>query len=121
MLGLSAGGLVTAVAPVVIKCGGRWVGWPGPCPINEGEQIPEACPGDITPTAGILSKQVVIHVTHLSFLKDSWNCFFLFLFFFTFYAIKKHPQRTQLFILPYGGLLNGCLTVDNKTYSNSAD
>lgn len=55
----SAGGLVTAVAPVVIQCGGRWVGWPGPCPINDGEQIPEACPGDITPTAGILSKQVV--------------------------------------------------------------
>ena len=54
----SAGGLVTAVAPVVIQCGGRWVGWPGPCPINDAEQIPEACPGDITPTAGILSKQV---------------------------------------------------------------
>lgn len=94
MLGLSAGGLVTAVAPVVIKCGGRWVGWPGPCPINEGEQIPEACPGDITPTAGILSKQVVIHVTHLSFLKDSWNCFvcFVFLPFTPLKSIRKEPN-----------------------------
>ena len=70
----SAGGLVTAVAPVVIQCGGRWVGWPGPCPINEGEQIPEACAGDITPTAGILSKQVThTHTAHPTHLKMTWS------------------------------------------------
>jgi len=55
----SAGGLVTAVAPVVTRCGGRWVGWPGACPMNDGEEIPEACEGDTTPTAGILRKQIM--------------------------------------------------------------
>ncbi|XP_046388620.1 alpha,alpha-trehalose-phosphate synthase [UDP-forming] [Ischnura elegans] len=54
----SAGGLVTAVAPVVIRCQGLWVGWPG-IQLEEGETIPESDANDSTPTAGLLSKQVV--------------------------------------------------------------
>lgn len=55
----SAGGLVTAVAPVVIKGNGLWVGWAGlhsPEPITE---IPESDPNDQTPTAGLRSDQVI--------------------------------------------------------------
>lgn len=51
-----AGGLVTVVAPVVIKGNGLWVGWPGlHGPITE---IPESDPADTTPTAGLRSEQV---------------------------------------------------------------
>lgn len=56
----SAGGLVTAVAPVVIKGNGLWVGWPGlhsPEPITH---IPESDPSDQTPTAGLRSDQVIL-------------------------------------------------------------
>lgn len=58
----SAGGLVTAVAPVVVQTKGIWVGWPGHLDdINE--PIPEADPNDKTPTAGLLSEKVVcVHV-----------------------------------------------------------
>nr|QSV39858.1 trehalose 6-phosphate synthase [Liposcelis entomophila] len=55
----SAGGLVTAVAPVVIKGKGIWVGWPGIHLDDPNEPIPESDPKDRTPTAGLLSKQVV--------------------------------------------------------------
>lgn len=57
----SAGGLVTAVAPVVIKGKGLWVGWPGihlPSDFND-ETIPESDPSDQTPTAGLKSDQVI--------------------------------------------------------------
>ena len=54
----SAGGLVTAVAPVVVKSGGLWVGWPGPIKLLPGETVPEADPADKTPTAGLKSSQV---------------------------------------------------------------
>jgi len=59
----SAGGLVTAVAPVVIRCGGLWVGWPGTFPTkdeegNVVENIPESEESEGTPAAGLLSKQV---------------------------------------------------------------
>jgi trehalose 6-phosphate synthase/phosphatase len=56
----SAGGLVTAVAPVVIKGKGQWVGWPGlHLPANfDDSQIPESDPSDQTPTAGLKSEQV---------------------------------------------------------------
>jgi len=62
----SAGGLVTAVAPVVAQCGGLWVGWPG-IHLNEkqkeGLQIPESDIEDTTPTAGIKSSQIVpVHI-----------------------------------------------------------
>lgn len=55
----SAGGLVTAVAPVVINCNGIWVGWPGIHLDDPNEPIPESVPGDITPTAGLKSNRVV--------------------------------------------------------------
>ncbi len=55
--GYSAGGLVTAVAPVVIECHGQWVGWPG-IQLNSDEAIPESDPEDNAPTAGLLSEQV---------------------------------------------------------------
>ncbi len=53
----SAGGLVTAVAPVVIKSGGRWVGWTGVS--NDLDSIPESSPDDTSPTAGLKSEKVV--------------------------------------------------------------
>ncbi|KYM93770.1 Alpha,alpha-trehalose-phosphate synthase [UDP-forming] A [Cyphomyrmex costatus] len=59
----SAGGLVTAVAPVVINGNGVWVGWPGMHMENPNEPIPESDPNDRTPTAGLLSRKVVaVHV-----------------------------------------------------------
>lgn len=54
----SAGGLVTAVAPVVIKGKGLWVGWSG-ITLSDKDKIPESDPSDRTPTAGLLSEQVV--------------------------------------------------------------
>lgn len=54
----SAGGLVTAVAPVVIRGGGIWVGWPG-IHLEENEKIPASDPNDKTPTAGLLSEKIV--------------------------------------------------------------
>ena len=63
----AAGGLVTAVAPVVIQSHGLWVGWPGPN-VDEGDPIPESDPSDNTPTAGLLSNQVVpVHLTDEDF------------------------------------------------------
>lgn len=57
---LSAGGLVTAVAPVVIDCQGLWVGWTGLYDFNEAiEKIPESAADDRAPTAGLLSEQAV--------------------------------------------------------------
>lgn len=55
----SAGGLVTAVAPIVINGGGLWVGWPGIHLEDPNEPIPESDPNDITPTAGLKSEKVV--------------------------------------------------------------
>ncbi|KAF2898680.1 hypothetical protein ILUMI_07493 [Ignelater luminosus] len=55
----SAGGLVTAVAPVVVNGNGLWVGWPGIHLDDPNEPIPESDPNDITPTAGLKSKKVV--------------------------------------------------------------
>ena len=54
----SAGGLVTAVAPVVIDCKGLWVGWTGLDDFDETiDVIPESDPTDKAPTAGLLSNQ----------------------------------------------------------------
>ncbi|KAK2709566.1 uncharacterized protein LOC136027250 isoform X2 [Artemia franciscana] len=57
----SAGGLVTAVAPVVVQCKGKWVGWTGNFygPNEEPDYIPEADINDKTPTAGIKADQIV--------------------------------------------------------------
>ncbi|KAK3920642.1 Bifunctional trehalose-6-phosphate synthase/phosphatase [Frankliniella fusca] len=57
------GGLVTAVAPVVVRGGGYWVGWPGIHLENPDELIPESDPADRTPTAGLRSDKVrAVHV-----------------------------------------------------------
>lgn len=53
----SAGGLVTAVAPVVVQGNGLWIGWPG-VHLEEGVKIPESDPNDTTPTAGLRSDKV---------------------------------------------------------------
>jgi len=53
----SAGGLVTAVAPVVVQGNGLWIGWPG-VHLEKGEKIPESDPDDTTPTAGLQSDKV---------------------------------------------------------------
>nr|XP_024214585.1 alpha,alpha-trehalose-phosphate synthase [UDP-forming] [Halyomorpha halys] len=54
----SAGGLVTAVGPVVIQGNGLWVGWPGPNFVS-GTKIPESSPEDASPSAGLLSDNIV--------------------------------------------------------------
>ncbi|XP_059085685.1 uncharacterized protein LOC131882533 isoform X3 [Tigriopus californicus] len=54
----SAGGLVTAVAPVVVQSGGLWVGWPG-LQMKETDSVPESVEGDVSPTAGLKSSQVL--------------------------------------------------------------
>lgn len=53
----SAGGLVTAVAPVVVQGNGLWIGWPG-VHLEKDEKIPESDPNDTTPTAGLRSDKV---------------------------------------------------------------
>ncbi|CAG0898880.1 unnamed protein product, partial [Darwinula stevensoni] len=53
-----AGGLVTAVAPVVIQCGGLWVGWPGIHLDDPSQPVPESAPEDKGPSAGLRSDQV---------------------------------------------------------------
>jgi len=59
----AAGGLVTAVAPVVINGKGMWIGWPGPG-LQEADVIPESDPADTGPTAGLRSDQVLpIHLS----------------------------------------------------------
>nr|QOU11567.1 trehalose-6-phosphate synthase [Diaphorina citri] len=59
----SAGGLVTAVAPVIIQGNGIWVGWPGIHFENPDEPIPESDPNDRTPTAGLKSNRVMsVHI-----------------------------------------------------------
>ena len=59
----AAGGLVTAVAPVVIQSQGVWVGWPG-SQLQDGDKIPEPDNQDTSSTAGLRSSQVV--PVHLS-------------------------------------------------------
>ncbi|CAG0901873.1 unnamed protein product [Darwinula stevensoni] len=69
----SAGGLVTAVAPVVIQCGGLWVGWPGIHMDDPHQSVPESDPGDMGPSAGLKSEQVVpVHVEEQLF-DDYYN------------------------------------------------
>ena len=65
----SAGGLVTAVAPVVINCNGIWVGWTGMDDFDESvDEIPESEPDDLTPTAGLKSSQAMpVHVERALF------------------------------------------------------
>ena len=56
----SAGGLVTAVAPVVVECEGLWVGWTGLADYNpDTDLIPESCHGDMAPTAGLKSANII--------------------------------------------------------------
>jgi len=69
----SAGGLVTAVAPVVVDCGGLWIGWSGLHTEEPLESIPESDPDDKAPTAGLLSKQVIaVHIPQREF-DDFYN------------------------------------------------
>lgn len=49
---------MTAVAPVVIRGNGLWVGWPGLHSKEPLGDIPESDPSDETPTAGLRSDQV---------------------------------------------------------------
>lgn len=57
---ISAGGLVTAVAPVVVECKGTWIGWSGLFDLKPTDPIPESDPDDNAPTAGLKSSQVNI-------------------------------------------------------------
>ncbi|XP_050427856.1 uncharacterized protein LOC126837916 [Adelges cooleyi] len=55
----SAGGLVTAVTPVVIECNGTWIGWTGLYDFKPDTPIPESDPSDKSPVAGLKSSQIV--------------------------------------------------------------
>ncbi|CAH1726380.1 uncharacterized protein LOC114122764 isoform X1 [Aphis gossypii] len=55
----SAGGLVTAVAPVVVECNGTWIGWSGSFDLKPNDPIPESDPEDKAPTAGLKSSQII--------------------------------------------------------------
>ncbi len=79
LCGFSAGGLVTAVAPVVVECGGLWIGWSGMYDLDPSTPIPEADPSDNAPTAGLLSKQV-----RLSILRSDQKTKFVYFDFFQF-------------------------------------
>ncbi|KAK3849556.1 hypothetical protein Pcinc_043695 [Petrolisthes cinctipes] len=68
-----AGGLVTAVAPVVVETGGLWVGWSGLHLEDQNVEIPESDPNDKSPTAGLKSNQVLpVAVTKQQF-DDYYN------------------------------------------------
>lgn len=69
----SAGGLVTAVAPVVISGNGVWVGWPGMHMENRDEPIPESDPNDRTPTAGLLSRKVCFFFLEILYSYNNKN------------------------------------------------
>lgn len=69
----SAGGLVTAVAPVVISGNGIWVGWPGLHMENRDEPIPESDPNDRTPTAGLLSRKVCFFFLQILYSYNNKN------------------------------------------------
>ena len=85
----SAGGLVTAVAPVVIDCKGQWIGWTGLDDFNEVvDTIPESDPEDKAPTAGLLSKQVIYDEIHF------YSSFLIF-------YINGHIYKNHLFLLLY--------------------
>lgn len=60
---------MTAVAPVVVRCKGIWVGWPGIHLTDPNERIPESDPKDKTPTSGLLSEKVsdIFNVNKLKF------------------------------------------------------
>ncbi|XP_071743479.1 uncharacterized protein [Lepeophtheirus salmonis] len=70
----SAGGLVTAVAPVVIACKGIWVGWTGLYDFKEGiDVIPESSPDDKNPTAGLQSSQAFPVTVEPKLFDDYYN------------------------------------------------
>jgi len=68
-----AGGLVTAVAPVVVETEGLWVGWPGAHLEDEIGPIPESSPDDNSPTAGLKSEQVVAAYISEKLFDDYYN------------------------------------------------
>jgi len=64
---------VTAVAPLVIKCDGIWVGWPGIQLSSQNEPIPESNPNDQSPTAGLKSSQVEAILVEPSLFSEYYN------------------------------------------------
>ena len=51
---------MTAVAPVVVDCQGLWVGWTGLADYSPlTDNIPESSPGDMAPTAGLRSANII--------------------------------------------------------------
>lgn len=66
---------MTAVAPVVVDCGGKWVGWAGDCSLSAEDEIPEASEEDTTPTAGLLKHQVSSSIIRETFLAELTFCY----------------------------------------------
>ncbi|XP_063610188.1 uncharacterized protein LOC134784089 [Penaeus indicus] len=68
-----AGGLVTAVAPVVVETKGLWVGWSGQHQEDGVVEIPEANPNDQSPTAGLKSWQVKPMMSQRTLFDNYYN------------------------------------------------
>ncbi|XP_047476832.1 alpha,alpha-trehalose-phosphate synthase [UDP-forming]-like [Penaeus chinensis] len=68
-----AGGLVTAVAPVVVETKGLWVGWSGQHQEDGVVEIPEANPNDQSPTAGLKSWQVKPMMSQKTLFDNYYN------------------------------------------------
>lgn len=66
---VSAGGLVTALGPVVTQCGGLWIGWPGSHDVRPLDQIPEP----ETPGSGLKSNQVKAVLVHQELFDSFYN------------------------------------------------
>lgn len=95
---------MTAVAPVVVDCGGRWVGWTGDCSFGVEDEIPEASEEDTTPTAGLLKHQVSkISVEDVTFVQiSSLNETMMF-------QVVPVNLNQQQFDSYYNGCCNGTL------------
>lgn len=66
----SAGGLVTAVAPVVVEQKGIWIGWPGMHFEDVEEPIPGPDLSNTGPTAGLATDQVSSQTVGLLMMFD---------------------------------------------------
>lgn len=96
----SAGGLVTAVAPVVVQGNGLWIGWPG-VHLEKDEKLPESDPNDTTPTAGLRSDKVGYLIKEKIFTYIDLN------FFCTYIKVIPVDFDHQTFDSYYNGCCNG--------------
>lgn len=63
---------MTAVGPVVIQGNGLWIGWPGPN-YKTDMPIPESSPDDASPSAGLLSSNIIPVEIEKSLMDNFYN------------------------------------------------